>query len=360
MHIKAKLFTKGCYYCDKSRNNQLPLEPLGSNFTVTQPRIVWSLDIAQGLPRTTNNNVLIHVFLDYFSLYTVLVPHQSKSSEALIHSFLTYVIKPFLPPIALRSDQERGIVTADKFYTFVTSLGIRLLPTAAYAPWTNGQVENRIKQLKTLLRITCCTEQTLEWDNQLPLIQASLNRTVGTYGYSSEEIMFGTVTPTPMDILQVTEPPGNPDDYIERVQARYHKICTTVQELREKNRRSLEQRRNAHRSTRTFNIGDIVKIRDLSVRRYSALAAPYIGPYTIREISSHLHTAIVEDLLTGVMKKVHYNHMETTNHLPMTFLNSNWDKDLRELTQRPDSPTPPRHDDLQTDSDSDDQRQQTT
>jgi hypothetical protein len=192
-----------------------------------------------------------------------------------------------------------------------------------------------------------------QWDEDLSLIQTAINRTVGIYQYSSEEIMFGAASPSALDLLTFTEPEGSLDTYMDRVKLRLEKIYSTVARLRQAKRKSKEDWTNLNTRARKFEVGDLVNKRDLAIQRHSALAAPFKGPYIVKETSKYEHTALLENLVTGRLTKVHYNHMEKIQHPPMTYLNSDWDKDLKTLIQHHNNLTPANTENFAPTDDSD-------
>jgi len=261
-----------------------------------------------------------------------MVPTYSKSTATIQHNFLHYVIWQFLPGFALRSDGERGVAASADFRSFATSLGITLMPTAASSPATNGQAENKIGYIKGLIRTYCMQTNKTEWDEDLHLLQISINKTTTTYGHSPEEIMFGNITPSRLDLLQVVDAPASTGEYLAKIKQNLIAITEKVQSLRQANRQTTENYKNQHRRTRTFHDGDIVYMRNVVISNNSALSCKFRGPYIVRRTSDHEHTAVVEDLATGITTRHHYNHLKLmTDPNFETSINSNWDQDLKEI-----------------------------
>jgi hypothetical protein len=296
---------------------------------------MWSFDICGGLPKTSRGNTLIHLFVDYFSQYLMIIPSYSKSTATIQQNFLTYVLMPFMPCFALRSDGERGVASSADFKTFTSSLGITLMPTAASSPATNGQAEHKIGYIKGLIRTFCSQSNTKDWDEDLHLLQFSINKTKTSYGYSPEEVMFGNITPTRLDLLQVVDPPQSMDDYMTNVQANLQTIMDKVSTLRNANRIQSEKYANQHRRTRTFKVGNLVFMRNVVISNHGALSCKFRGPYVIQRISDHEQTAVIEHVTTGVTTRHHFNHLRLMDDPNFeTSINSDWDKDLKAIIEQ--------------------------
>ena len=87
---------------------------------------------------------------------------------------------------------------------------------------------------------------------------------------------------------------------------------------------------NRKRSTREFQVGDLVFMYPKVISNNSGLTAPKRGPYRTEQISSHSHTALLRELATDKLVKCHFTFMEKvadTNAWPQ--LSSNWDSELR-------------------------------
>jgi hypothetical protein len=240
------------------------------------------------------------------------------------------VARHYGPSFALRTDRETGMTRSADFQEYLAGNGIRHLPTASSSPFTNGLVECKVKAVKQNIRAKASTRKEEDWDTYLDSVMWSLNKTVNTYGYCSEEVMYGFVSPSPLDLLKVTNPPGSVDEYVAAVTRKLAHIKTRIHELRGKKRILNENYKNSTRRRRTFRVGDIVYLRDRVIKIQSGLSAKFRGPYVIMEISAHEHTALLEDIVTGVQIKGHFNYMKSIDELPYpTQLNSNWDASIR-------------------------------
>jgi hypothetical protein len=119
------------------------------------------------------------------------------------------------------------------------------------------------------------------------------------------------------------------------VQAHIQIIREKVHNMREKNRLQNEKWANAKRVRRTFEEGDIVKYQHRVIKANSAIQAPFKGPYMVKRLSDHQHTCIIQNMTTGAYSKAHYNQLLPYTALQTpTQLNSDWDKELKQLIER--------------------------
>ena len=298
-----------CYYCITNTSNTSRAHTLHSNLTAERPREVWSFDIASGFKLTKRGHTNIHLFIDNFSLYTVLVPSNSKSSEAIIESLKTHIVQPFTAPSGLRSDGELGLVKAQSAQEFAHAHGIKLLPTAAASPWSNGVAEGRIKVVKQLIRSTLAANQAAnpdaEWDDNIYLLQTALNQTAGANGYTPEEILFGFRNVRPNDPLMITDPPVDVPTFMTQVRATMIIMHEHVLALRQAHRTLNDTYKNAKAKTRTFVQGQLVWVLCKVIKGQSALIARKRGPYVIEEVSYHSQTASLREMSTGTITKQH-------------------------------------------------------
>jgi hypothetical protein len=106
---KVNDYTANCYFCMTIVLPNTPRHTIGRIPKPIAPRVSYSFDILPGLPNS-NGFTMIYIFVDDFSLYSILVPAKSKSAPELLQAFKTHVIKPFLPPQSIHSDGERATI----------------------------------------------------------------------------------------------------------------------------------------------------------------------------------------------------------------------------------------------------------
>ena len=194
---------QGCFHCLTNKSSPQPKHTINNTLHVTYPRQLWSYDNTGGLSITASGHKLVLIFVDYFSLYTILVPAKTKSGPELMEALKTHVMTPFMPPQSIRMDREPGLVGNKAFIDFAKTNNMQILANAPSHPSSNGQCEARVRCTKQMIRIFIQETKNPNWDEHLPLIQLAMNRTTNRYGYTAEEVMFGMATPSQFDLCRL-------------------------------------------------------------------------------------------------------------------------------------------------------------
>ena len=335
---KMRQFAQECYYCLANKSNNAPKHTIDSSLAAKAPRQLWSFDVLGGLPETrpqdgSDQKKLIHIFVENYTLWTVLVAASQKSATAILDSIKEHIIAPYTLPVAIRSDMERGLVAAQVSKEFAASHGIQLISTAPGCSFSNSLVESRIKVCKGMIRAMAASEQGQHvWDQKLHLLACSLNQTVGRSGYSSEQLMFGFTNQRPNDVLNIQAIPRTEEEHLKFIQANLEKMFEQVQIQRDKARESNNAFANAHRKKRNFEVGSLVFLQNDIIKGNSAMTCRFRGPYVVTRISDHSETATVEEQGAGkkLPIKAHFSKMKPiTETATLPKLNSNWDEGLR-------------------------------
>jgi len=330
-----------CYYCLVSNSNTAPAHPLQSTLNAAKPREIWSFDICGGLSDTQQGNSLIHIFVDNFSLYTLLVPTNSKSCKTILGNIKRHVIAPFTTPHAIRSDGESGLIKAAEAKQFAAAHGIKFLPTAPFSPFSNGLAEGRIKTVKELLRSNKLANPDLDWDDNLHLLQTALNQTVSQSGFSPEEIFFGFENARPNDPLFISSLPVGEAEHVENVKANLDLTFQRVTDARDKQRALNEKYGNAKKVKRHFQQGQLVYVLSRIIAGNSGLLSRKRGPYIVMTISDNQQTAELQEVYTGKYTKQHFTHILPAKEARMTSrLSENWESPMIDLHRNANSETP--------------------
>ena len=331
---KIKAITDTCSYCALNQTRRIPLHTMDNSFTVSGPRQIFSLDLAQGLPTITETGYnQIMVCVCNFSCYLILIPLTSKRASELLRAIEVHIIQPFYAPLAIRCDRESALAKSDKANEFAIKHSIKFYFTAPSAPATNGLAENQIAKTKQYLRINC-RENKFTWPDNLIQLQHAFNSVPHQHGLTPEQIMFGTVLPHKTDPLQILPVPQTTEKYFENVNILLKRYHITVQRSQKRDRARRENFKNQHRKEKTFRIGQLVLLRDKIIAKFSALHSPWTGPYTIVDIPEYSHTAEIESITNGTRRKTHFN-----NIIPfkagsfLTKLNKPWDQFLEQTKQ---------------------------
>lgn len=329
-------YVEGCAHCITSSTFHKPKHTFQGSFQAYCPRAVWCMDLAHGFPTTSRGNSSIILFVDYFSLYTVVAPIKGKTQGEILNAIRTHIITPFGPPAALRCDRESAVVRSHWNQAYLDSLNIRLLATAPASPFSNGVCELHVKATKTLVRkVTSQLANSTDWDENLLPIQLSINRYNRLRGYSSEQIMFGISLPRPDDVIQICDSPLTLDNPALIMQ-RADNIRKLVDEHRQQVKENAANRQNAARKTHQYVSGQLVYVQNQTIQQHGALVAKFKGPYVIDTVDNNGQTVLLRDIHGGPTFKEHKIHLRPLHQpLQSTKLNTGWDKILkRELTKQ--------------------------
>lgn len=170
-------FCKHCEVCQKSNTSTQKTQGLFSPLPVPQGR--WTdvtMDFVTGLPTTDSANDMIMVITDRFSKMSHFIPTvKTLTAESCAKLFLDCCIKHHGFPRKLTSDKD--IRFMNRFwYTIHFLFGTSLLFSTTNHPQTDGQTERVNRILNQLLRKHCSNDH-LQWDTYLPMVEFAYNST---------------------------------------------------------------------------------------------------------------------------------------------------------------------------------------
>ncbi|EPS65637.1 hypothetical protein M569_09141, partial [Genlisea aurea] len=277
-----KYYVNECYICktftadtQQHKFKTLPNPP--------RPRVDWSIDFVTDMPKSLSDNRQVMIIVDNFSFFTIAVPLKAITADTVSDALKYHLIQPFGLPSSIRMDEQIGLYNAKAFRTFLSQNDIELYATAVASPFSNGKAEAAVKMFKHTLRKFLFQEKDLtNWEKHIPLVISTHNNAINIYGFSPEELMFGTKNPHPTDILKVYENDFEMryEEFIfriandKRVQAQ-RKMCSKQQEnVSYKNKERLEKE---------FKMGDLVLHTQMqaSTGVGSKWKPKFTGPYQI-------------------------------------------------------------------------------
>ena len=336
-------FIKECFICQlynqKEKDHEVKTLPKPS-----KPRESWSIDIISNMPKTANNNSQILLCADDFTSFVVCIPLQDATSGSIIKGLKNYIFQPFGIPTTIRSDEQASFYNSAEFYKFMESFNIKLTPTAVAAPYSNSRAESQIKNIKKLARKFLFQEHCIDkWDEILPILNLSHNNSVGIYGYSAEQLMFGTKLANNYNPLKFDWTNGDEEHFVENI----FKICEEKRKeaLERMNKKSEQNKtyKNANREIKKFELGSLCLQRQMQVStgKGSDYKPKFIGPYVILQLNNDESTAMIEHLGTGRVSKAHFTNLQKFFLNPKRVdFTSNFDKTIVDLknTQIPEQP----------------------
>jgi hypothetical protein len=314
---KITEYTANCYFCMTNVMPNTAKHTIARIPKPLAPRLSYSFDILPGLPNCNGYNQ-IYIFIDNFSLYSILIPAKSKSAPELLKAFKTHVVKPFFAPRSINSDGERATIS-DEWKEYLDSLDIESTNTAAHSPWSNSIAELCVKKVKHVLRLFCKQTGT-QWPDQIEHINNTLNRTPNTYGYSPQELMFGQTIPHNDDFLNLMDEATSIQDYVKLMDAKQTQIREKSLERRERHNKQAREKANTNRRKRVFELGQNVMLRDLTIQAVGggSFKNKFTGPYTITKLNDDHNTCVLRHMseLADRPKKAHFAHMKPCSGYP--------------------------------------------
>ena len=198
---KLKNLIKNCYIC-QLYNNDCPSQEIKQLPSVNAPRLSWSIDMITDTPKSKKGNTQILLCVDDFTSFVVCIPVVSATTEHILEALKTQLFAQFGIPKVIRSDQQASFYNSNMFAQTLTNLGIQLQATAVASPFSNSRAESQIKNIKHLMRKFLFQEHLVDkWDEHISILTASHNKSIGIYGASAEELMFGIRILSKIDLL---------------------------------------------------------------------------------------------------------------------------------------------------------------
>ncbi len=325
---KVDKYLSTCYYCQVNKLDNKPKHTVGKSISYSAPRQAYYFDIACGLP-TSNQCRYVYLWVCSFSQYLIACPAKSRDAKEITAAFKNSVLKPFMTPYMIHSDAEPGILSND-FSSLLSDLQIEHNPTAAHSPESNSQAELKVKAIKNSLR-NYCHQTGHQWTKDFYLLVMAHNMTKNSYGYTPEELFYGNASSNHKEILEDFKPYKSIDEYLQAVKENHAKISKIMTDRRAKANNNSREYQNRTRKQVTFEEGDLVLCRDLTMAEIEggALKAKFKGPMIITELNSDGNTCKIQDLNTDAVKKAHFKHLKHFTGQPLNItLHNDWDANI--------------------------------
>jgi hypothetical protein len=203
----------------------------------------------------------------------------------------------------------------------MNQLGVNLTTTAVASPFSNARAESQIKNIKHMMRKFICQEGVKDnWDEFLHILTTSHNKSIGTYGWSAEELMFGNKTASKIDLLDFADDSIRPKEYVDHVLIQAdiarHQARLNMDNKSKRNRTF----KNKNKILKEFKVGALVlhKCLQASTGISSKYKPLFGGPYTIIKLDKDGCTAILEHLVTRKLIRAHFTNMQLLKYSPET------------------------------------------
>ncbi|KFD62660.1 hypothetical protein M514_03771 [Trichuris suis] len=196
-------WTRTCDLCQRTKVQRHTRAP-PTTFEVPERRFDYvHLDIVGPLPQCRGCSYLL-TMVDRFTRWPEVIPVPNACAATIAHAFMSTWVARFSVPAVITTDQG-GQFQSSLWKELASFLGMKLAPTTAYHPQTNGLVERLHRQLKGAL--TAHVLSSRSWFKALPLVLLGL-RCVVKEGlqHSLAELVYGSPLRLPGVFFSGTAP----------------------------------------------------------------------------------------------------------------------------------------------------------
>ena len=295
MSKDVEIIVKTCHQCQLNRPQPANIGTENHATTPESPFRRVGLDIIGPLPETKSKNKYIIVLVDYFTKWVEAEPLITIESNDVI-KFLTRVFSRHGIPEVLITDNGPQF-TSDTTKGFLDLYGVYVHYTSTYHPESNGQVENRNREIGKYLRLLGNNQK--DWDEILPSALWALRTCKSEVTkFSSFELLYGRTDLQPFELsLDINDRHihETTEEYlIRKFTTHWRWILEATNNINNANKLWENRRRQKDSMKSTFEKGDLVLIRNFSRKK---LDPYYIGSMKI--IKMEFNTAILCDPITG-------------------------------------------------------------
>ena len=253
------------------------------------------LDLVGPLPRTKAGNKFIIVLVDYLTKWVEAEPLKETGSDEVV-KFLKKVFARHGTPEILVTDNGPQFYS-DKTKAFLDLHDVYVSYATTYHPSTNGEVENRNKEIVKYLKLLASQEE--EWDELLPSALWALRTCKNERTkFSSFELLYGRRDSQPLELMLNKERRNKyekEEEYWMQKFIQHHKwIKEAINNIETANKLWSDRRKQIRRMRAEYKPGDLVLVRVFNRRKLD----PYFtGPLKI--VKKELNTITVCDPISG-------------------------------------------------------------
>ena len=110
------------------------------------------MDHIPSLPRSTNGNTELLIWVDLFTGYVIARARASRSAQTVAEGYEESVFRRFGASEAIRHDREPSFMS-DFFRAFNRLIGQKQRETMAYRPQANGAAERMVQTLTRSIKM---------------------------------------------------------------------------------------------------------------------------------------------------------------------------------------------------------------
>lgn len=287
-------YIRSCTLC--AQNNPVRRKPAGHLQSIPPPEGVWhmlSMDFHGPItPTSRHGNRYILSLTDIFSKFFITRAVRDCTADTAARFLQEDVILRYGTPKCILTDNGTHF-TSSLMNSLLHRLGITHLYSTPYHPQCNGQIERFNSTMDSKIA-SLSNQYRSDWDDQLPFVTFNYNTTVhSTTQIIPFELMYGRSPVLPCD-------PQNPlvsfsanPHYSADLRRHISSLSETARSNTLRAHRSSKSRYDIHRSHPSFQVNDLVLIRNIH-RRYK-FDVRFEGPYRVIQ-RVNPKTYIVQDV----------------------------------------------------------------
>jgi len=140
MRRSIEEYIRRCDSCQRRKEDQEFVAPLGKPEKTTSPFSVTSMDVTGPYPQTERKNKYLLTFIDHFTKFVEAFPIPEKTAERGARVYATRIITRHGTGSKLITDQGPAFMSTF-FRETCKILGVQKIRTSIYHPQSNGMVE---------------------------------------------------------------------------------------------------------------------------------------------------------------------------------------------------------------------------
>ena len=295
MKKDIQILIKCCHKCQTCRPQKL------NKYTeniATVPEYPFSrvgLDLIGPLPITNKGNRYIIVLVDYLTKWVEAEPLQSAESQDVINFLKKIFARHGVPEILVTDNGPQ--FTSDKTKAFLDLNDIYVNYVATYHPSSNGEVENRNREIGKYLRLL--GEEDSQWDETLYSALWALRTCKNEVTkHSSFELLYGRRDLQPFELTVNVESKNDWEDeeefWLRKFINHDRWIREAIKNIETANKLWEDRRKQIKRMRAKYKPGDLVLVKLFNRKKLDPF---FTGPLKI--VKQEFNTVTVCDPVTG-------------------------------------------------------------
>ena len=300
----VNIFVKSCHLCHCFKSHKHITPPARRWPSVREKWERVHIDLVGPLPTSLEGHKYIFVLVDTLTRYTFVRALMDKTALSVAKALKAFIDR-FSCPKEIISDNGTEFIN-HVFKELTDLLHIKHTPILAYRPNANGLVENRNRELISILRYLV-VDNPSEWAAMLDTaefaVNTAFNRSVGDSPYF---LVFQQDPRMPYDVFASSQrlPVYNIDCYRTFVCNLARRTFDITQRFLDKAKDNQQSQYNIKfRTNETrFNVGDRVYVKRLQPAQHK-FEGRYVGPFRLLQI--HNDQLTLESIATKKVTKTH-------------------------------------------------------